>query len=192
MSSVGIPKRYGAKSVMKNNSLLEPNNQSQSKIRIKIKKMSAAAEACVNRLLGTNQEPEDEGKYMKKKDIKPLKNPEKQIKIIFKDILSSDWQKQFEACNTIRALVVHHKELFMKDAYLMQNFLQGMVKQVENLRSTVSKNALISFKDIIEILKKRMDNELDFLIPAAMKKATDTNVFLSKAATEVLISASKY
>mmetsp|Transcript_32757 Transcript_32757/g.29041 ORF Transcript_32757/g.29041 Transcript_32757/m.29041 type:complete len:102 (+) Transcript_32757:311-616(+) len=71
----------------------------------------------------------------------------------------------------------------------MQNFIQNLTKQVESLRSTVSKNALLGFKDILRSLKKKMDSELDYLIPAAMKKATDTNTFLSKTATEVLISA---
>lgn len=36
-----------------------------------------------------------------------------------------------------------------------------------------------------------MDNELDYLLPAVMKKATGTNVFLSKAAESVLIAISK-
>lgn len=62
---------------------------------------------------------------------------------------------------------------------------------MESLRSTVSKNALLGVKDLIEALKKTMDNEIDYLLPAVMKKATDTNVFLSRAADEVLIAICK-
>lgn len=40
---------------------------------------------------------EDEGKYQLTKDIKPLKNPEKQFKNIYKDLICLDWEKQIEA-----------------------------------------------------------------------------------------------
>lgn len=85
-------------------------------------------------------------------------------------------------------MIVHHRNLLTKDGFLLQTFIQSLTKQVESLRSTVSKNALLGFKDMIESLKKRMDNDLDSLFSATMKKATDTNIFLSKAATDVLIS----
>ena len=45
----------------------------------------------------TNLLIEDEGKYLATKDIQPLKGPEKQFKIVYRDLVSSDWQKQFEA-----------------------------------------------------------------------------------------------
>lgn len=72
--------------------------------------------------------------------------------------------------------------------YILQNFIQGTIKQVESLRSTVAKNALLGFKDLFETLKKSLDSELDHILSATMKKATDTNIFLSKAAEDVLIA----
>ena len=189
MSSTELPSRYEPKSISKKISTTSSGDSSPNRIRINTKKNNTIAKACVMRLLKTEPEIEDEGKYLKTSDIKPLKNPEKQIKIVFKDLISSDWQKQFDACNTLRALAIHHKETFIGDVFLMQNFIQNLIKQVESLRSTVSKNALLGFKDILASLKKRMDNDLDYLLPAVMKKATDTNTFLSKAATDLLVSA---
>ncbi|CAI2371983.1 unnamed protein product [Moneuplotes crassus] len=190
MNSAETPTRYESNAFSKKG-VIDREKRNMTQFKLNSKKMNAAAEACINRLLGNDQEPEDEGKYLKKDDIKPLKNPDKVLKIVYKDLTSSDWQKQFDACNSLRALVLHHKDILVSDVYLLQGFIQGMVKQIESLRSSVSKNALIGFKDIAEVLKKRIDNDLDYLIPATMKKAVDKNVFLSKVATDLLISVTK-
>jgi hypothetical protein len=160
-------------------------NKNTVKIKIRNKKSNTTTSR-VMQMLSSDPVPEDEGKYIATKDLTPLVNPDKQFKLVFKDLISSDWQKQFDTCNTLRALAVHHKDLLTNDSYILQNFIQGLIKQVESLRSTVSKNALLGVKDLIESLKKNLDNEIDYLLPAVMKKATDTNVFLSKAADDVL------
>ena len=86
---------------------------------------------------------------------------------------------------------MHHKDLLTNDSYILQNFVQGLIRQVESLRSTVSKNALLAFKDLSNTLKKNLDSELDHILSATMKKATDTNIFLSKAAEDVLVTISQ-
>lgn len=135
------------------------------------------------------EEQVDDGKYVASKDLEPLKNPVKKVKSIFKDMLSGDWQKQFDACNSLRSISIHHKELLTNDNFLMQTFVQSLIKQVDSLRSTVAKNALLGFKDLISNLKVRMDGELDHVLMPVVRRAADTNVFLSKAATDVLVAA---
>jgi hypothetical protein len=39
----------------------------------------------------------------------PLSNPQAQITTAIIDLKSSDWSKQFEACNTIRRAAMFHK-----------------------------------------------------------------------------------
>ena len=56
--------------------------------------------------------------------------------------------------------------MLINDSYILQNFIQGIIKQVESLRSTVSKNALLGVKDLFDNLKKTLDPDLDFLIPS--------------------------
>ena len=139
-------------------------------------------------MLSSEPAVEEEGKYVATKDLKPLSSPEKEIKVVFKDLISSDWQKQIDAWNSLRSMAVYHKDVLTNDAYILQSFIQGMIKQVESLRSTVSKNALLGITDLFNNLKKTLDNELDFVIPSWMKKACDTNIFLSKAAEDALIA----
>ena len=50
-----------------------------------------------------------------------------------------------------------------------------LIKLTECLRSQVSRNALHTFVDIFENLKRQMDSSLDTMIPALLKKAGDTN-----------------
>ncbi|CAI2372608.1 unnamed protein product [Moneuplotes crassus] len=171
--------------------IINRERKNQTQTRKNTKKMDAAAQACISRLLCKDSELENEGKYMRKEDIQKLKSPSKALKTVFKDLTCSDWKKQFDACNSLRALVLHHKEILLHDSYILQCFMQGMVKQVESLRSSIAKNALIAFKDVIEVLKKRLDNDLDYIMPAVMKKAAEKNTFLAKVATDLLISAAK-
>jgi len=41
----------------------------------------------------------------------PLQNPESCFKKCIDDLKSSDWQKQFDACNTLKAVARFHKNL---------------------------------------------------------------------------------
>ena len=61
-----------------------------------------------------------------------------------------------------------------------------MVSLADSLRSFLSKNALLAFSDIFRNLRKLVDHELDIIVPVLMKKATDTNIFLSEEAETAL------
>jgi hypothetical protein len=168
------------------------NEESKSPLKIKIRpKKANSTNSKVMKMLSDETPVEDEGKYLNTKDLPVLEDPEKQFKQVYKEMVSTDWQKQIESCNILRSIAVHHREILVKDWIVTRVFIQGLTKQLESLRSAVSKNALLGFKDILESLKNKMDNELDYLLPAVMKKATGTNVFLSKAAESVLVAISK-
>lgn len=50
---------------------------------------------------------------------------------------------------------------------------------VESLRSSVSKNALLALNDLIKLFQKQIDTDLDLVFDKVIKKAADTNVFIS-------------
>jgi len=50
---------------------------------------------------------------------------------------------------------------------------------VENLRSSVAKNALLCLNELIIVLGKQVDSEIDMIFDKVIKKAADTNVFIS-------------
>ena len=62
-----------------------------------------------------------------------------------------------------------------------------MVKQTENLRSQVAKNACMALQVIYsELPAKDLDANLDLVLHAMIKKATDTNHFVSEQAEKAL------
>ena len=59
--------------------------------------------------------------------------------------------------------------------------IKGIVKQTENLRSQVAKNACMTLQVIFRELPTRdLDQNLDLVLAALLKKATDTNHFISE------------
>lgn len=53
-----------------------------------------------------------------------------------------------------------------------------MASLVENLRSSVSKNALVTVSELCEGFKKSMDSFIDSLLGALLRKGMDANVFI--------------
>ena len=55
------------------------------------------------------------------------------------------------------------------------------------MRSSLAKNALLTFKDMFKYLKRCLDPDIDIIILALIKKGIDTNAFLSNQANEGLV-----
>lgn len=152
--SQGSPVKNKNNTMQMNSSKLDRSEESKSPLKIKIKpKKVNSTNSKVMQMLSDDTPVEDEGKYLNTKDLPILEDPEKQFKQVYKDMLSTDWQKQVESWNTLRSIAVHHKEILLKDWVVTRVFIQSLTKQLESLRSSVSKNALLGFKDILESLK---------------------------------------
>ncbi len=54
-----------------------------------------------------------------------------------------------------------------------------MLKAVENLRSSVSKNAMISVQEMSQKLRHLMDPDLEIIFTKLIKKGMDANSFIS-------------
>ena len=62
------------------------------------------------------------------------------------------------------------------------------MKQTDNLRSQVSKNACMALQVLFqELPTKDLDPNIDLVLGALIKKATDTNQFVSEQAEKALI-----
>ena len=105
------------------------------------------------------------------------------------DIKSGEWERQFEACNSIRRLSGTAPQLFSSSNPYMHGILLELIKLTECLRSQVSRNALLTFADVFENLKRQMDASLDTVVPSLLKKAGDTNQFIAEEAEKALMSA---
>ena len=64
------------------------------------------------------------------------------------------------------------------------------MKLVENLRSQLAKNSMITINIILENIPARdLDYMVDMFIPPLIKKAADTNIFITESADQALVSA---
>lgn len=70
-----------------------------------------------------------------------------------------------------------HKDLLsVSNGTAGKDCIKAVVKQTDNLRSQVSKNACMTLKIIFTELPTRdLDSNVDLVIGALIKKATDTN-----------------
>lgn len=54
------------------------------------------------------------------------------------------------------------------------------MKHVESLRSSLSKNAVITINELSNVLKRNLDAELDTIFNKLVRKTLDTNSFISE------------
>lgn len=64
----------------------------------------------------------------------------------------------------------------------------SVIKAVDNLRSSVSKNGMLCISDLCYSLKNKMNNEIDTILLPLLKKAVDNSGFLNEAADEAVQS----
>ena len=56
------------------------------------------------------------------------------------------------------------------------------------MRSSVSKNALLALNDLILLFQRQIDSEIDNIFDKVIRKAADTNVFISAEVQKVVKS----
>lgn len=124
-------------------------------------------------------------------DVKeePLLNPEKQIREALDNLKSSDWSKQFDACNTLKRALMYHKNIFETQTAFATQLFKDIVKPVDSLRSQLSKNACMALStSFCELAPRDTDAHIEGVMPVLLKRATDTNNFISQEADRTLIA----
>jgi hypothetical protein len=87
----------------------------------------------------------------------PFGDPNKELKALQIEIKSEDWQVSNEALNKLRRMVLHHAELLTPA--VTKTLLPDLMKQVESLRSTLSKNAVSAVNEMAARLRRQLDPE---------------------------------
>ena len=125
--------------------------------------------------------------YLAVEDLKRVPNPEEALQKCIVAGSLDNWNDQFEALNMLRRLLKHHSEVFISQVTL-HNICLDLIKWADSLRSSLSKNALIVIGEMCENLGRTIDSEITDLLKVLIKKAIDTNVFISEQA-EVAIES---
>ncbi|EQC28319.1 hypothetical protein SDRG_13867 [Saprolegnia diclina VS20] len=97
---------------------------------------------------------------------------------------SAEWENQFEGLTDLRRLCVHVPEVVGNAGF--PSLLKLVCTHIGNLRSAVAKNGMLAVETLCLYLGKRMDTDLDDVVPLLLKRAADTNVFLSESGAQTL------
>jgi hypothetical protein len=116
----------------------------------------------------------------------PFYEPQKELKLIIEELKSDDWQISNEALTKMRRITQHHSEMLVNS--VLKNVMPDVIKLTESLRSTLSKNAVMAVNELSSILKRSLDPYFDLMFSKLIKKALDTNSFISEEVKKALIS----
>lgn len=108
-------------------------------------------------------------------ELRPFSKPEFALSEALRFLADEDWEKKIEGLNYIRCLSAFHCDVLT--AKLHDTSL-AVVQEVKNLRSGVSRAALVCLGDLFTHLKKNMDPELDCVVKGLLHKASETNAFI--------------
>ncbi len=117
--------------------------------------------------------------YLNFEDIRPSSNPKTELNEVLQGLGKQTWPGIFHQLNAVRRLALHHRHMLEPHAHTI---VLGVANQADNLRSQVSKNALLCLGDMWKGMGKALDPELKVVAPAVIKKSADKVEFIREAA----------
>jgi hypothetical protein len=81
-------------------------------------------------------------------EIEKLADPKGSMLAVSTDLASKDWEVQVNACNVLRSIAIHDKNLL--NSTFFKVVLPDLIKIAASLRSSVSKNGLLVFQDLFQ------------------------------------------
>jgi HEAT repeat protein len=120
-------------------------------------------------------------------ELQPVENPDTTMRTLIERLGSSDWAVQMEALNDLRALSIYHAPQTVLPN--LHQVVRHTLLVADNLRSQLSKAAIMSLADMLRYLKAHMDPELDKLVITLVKKAGETSGFIAEEAKKAMLAA---
>jgi len=125
--------------------------------------------------------------YLSPEEITPLENAESEWERCTEQIKhNTDWLLQFDTCNLVRRLCAHHTTIITNTPALLHGFVSDLLKLIDSLRSSLSKNALLLFADLFTYCKRALEPDLEYVVPLLLRKSTESGSFLGPHAGDVL------
>ncbi|XP_052041742.1 TOG array regulator of axonemal microtubules protein 1 isoform X3 [Apodemus sylvaticus] len=116
-------------------------------------------------------------------ELRPFSKPEIALTEALRLLADEDWEKKMEGLNFVRCLAAFHSDLLNTK---LHETTFAVVQEVKNLRSGVSRAAVVCLGDLFTYLKKNMDQELDTTVRALLHKAGESNTFIREDVDKAL------
>nr|XP_033809262.1 TOG array regulator of axonemal microtubules protein 1 isoform X4 [Geotrypetes seraphini] len=116
-------------------------------------------------------------------ELRPFSKPDLALAEALRLLADDDWEKKIEGLNFIRCLSAYHSDVIT--AKLHETNL-AVIQEVKNLRSGVSRAAVVCLGDMFTHLKKNMDQELDNTVKVLLHKASESNTFIREDVDKTL------
>ena len=81
-----------------------------------------------------------------------------------------------------------HQDLILKHGATLHSLVKQLTKLSDSLRSSLSKIALITIRDMFQFLKRCMETYLDPLLKILLKRGSDLSGFISEEAEAALLT----
>ncbi|XP_076839278.1 uncharacterized protein LOC143484444 [Brachyhypopomus gauderio] len=107
--------------------------------------------------------------------LRPFSKPDLALAQSFRLLRSDDWEKKFEGLMFIRRLAQHHSGVLTSR---LHGVCTVLIQEVRNLRSRVSRMAVVSLRELYSSLQKGMDQEVAATAKVLLHKAAESNAFI--------------
>ncbi|MEE6492442.1 hypothetical protein FKM82_016578 [Ascaphus truei] len=115
--------------------------------------------------------------------LRELPKPESSMTDALRLLADDDWEKKIEGLNLVRCLSALHSDVLIERLHDMRI---AVTQEVKNLRSSVSRAAIVCLGDMFTHLKKNMDFELDNCVKVLLHKAGEPNIFIREDVDKTL------
>ncbi|XP_065695620.2 TOG array regulator of axonemal microtubules protein 1 isoform X2 [Patagioenas fasciata] len=116
-------------------------------------------------------------------ELQPLARPEAALAQALALLAGEDWEKKIEGLNLVRCLSAYHAPTL---ATKLHETSLAVAEEVKNLRSGVSRAAVVCLGDLFTHLRTSMDQELDNAVKVLLHKAGESNTFLREEVDKAL------
>ncbi|XP_010214817.1 PREDICTED: protein FAM179B [Tinamus guttatus] len=116
-------------------------------------------------------------------ELQPFSRPETALAEALRLLADDDWEKKIEGLNFVRCLSAYHADIL---TVKLHETSLAVAQEVKNLRSGVSRAAVVCLGDLFTYLKKNMDQELDNTVKVLLHKAGESNTFIREDVDKAL------
>ncbi|XP_053538483.1 TOG array regulator of axonemal microtubules protein 1 isoform X1 [Ictalurus punctatus] len=116
-------------------------------------------------------------------ELRPFSRPELALTQSFRLLNSDDWEKKIEGLMFLRCLARYHSDVLNSR---LHEVCLAVIQEVRNLRSGVSRIAMVTLGELYSGLQKGMDQELEATAKVLLHKTRDTNAFIRQLADAAL------